>query len=230
MVPDSPSNFKADAPETYLRESLKRMKIDTCDIYLVHGHIHARSISSVAKSLSECVEKGLTKCVGVANYSADDMLQMRDELAKYDIPLAVNQVEFNVLRRFPESSGLLAKCKENGIVLQSYSSLAQGRLTGKYTAEREPPSSYRFSSYPMKDLKPTIDVLEAIARDRKVATSAVALNYNLSKGISPVVGFRNAGQVEQNVQCLGWRLSLDEVKRIDEVSLEGKKTVLWQQG
>jgi len=82
----------------------------------------------------------------------------------------------------------------------------------------------------MKDLKPTIDVLEAISRERKVSTSAVALNYNLSKGISPVVGFRNPAQVKQNVQCLGWRLSLDEINRIDEVSLEGKKTVLWQQG
>jgi len=91
VVPDSPANFKADAPETYLRESLKRMKVDQCDIYLVHGHIHARSIPSVAKSLADCVENGLTKCVGVANYSADDMLQMRDELAEYGIPLATNQ-------------------------------------------------------------------------------------------------------------------------------------------
>lgn len=230
VVPDSPSNFKASAPEDTLRESNKRMNIETCDIYLVHGHIHARSIATVAKSLADCVEKKLTHCVGVANYSKEDMLQMRDELAKYNIPLATNQVEFNVLRRFPETSGLLETCKKEGIILQSYSSLAQGRLTGKYTAEREPPKTYRFSQYPMKDLEGTIKVLEDIGRARGVSTSAVALNYNLSKGIVPVVGFRNPAQVEQNVQALGWRLTVEECKRIDEVSLEGKKTVLWQQG
>lgn len=154
---------------------------------------------------------------------------MRDELAKYDIPLVTNQVEFSVLRRYPETSGLIETCRENDIVLQSYSSLAQGRLTGKYTAQHEPPPSYRFSSYPMKDLQPTIEVLEAIGKERGVSTAAVALNYNLSKGVVPVVGFRNPAQVEQDGECFGWRLSVEEVKRLDGVSLEGKRTVLWQQ-
>lgn len=135
------------------------------------------------------------------------MLQMRDELAKYDIPLAVNQVEFNVLRRFPETSGLLQTCKEEGIIMQSYSSLAQGRLTGKYTKDREPPKSYRFSSYPMSELEGTIKVLEEIARERKVATSAVALNYNLSKGVVPVVGFRNFSSSE--AECRVSRLAVE---------------------
>jgi len=206
------------------------MNLSTIDIYLVHGHIHARSIASVAASLASCIEQGLTKCVGVANYSTEDMLTMRDELAKYGVPLALNQVEFSVLRRLPETSGLLETCKREGIVMQSYSSLAQGRLTGKYTKDREPPSSYRFSSYPMKDLEETISVLEEIGRERGVSTAAVALNYNLSKGVAPVVGFRNPAQVEQNVQALGWRLSVEEVKKIDAVSLEGKATALWQQG
>lgn len=230
VVPDNVRNLTESAPETYLRESLDRMGIETCDIYLVHGHIHPRSIATVAKSLADCVEKKLTHAVGVANYSKEDMMQMKEELMKYGIPLATNQVEYNVLRRYPETSGLLETCKKEGIILQSYSSLAQGRLTGKYTADREPPKSYRFSQYPMKDLEGTIKVLEDIGKSRGISTSAVALNYNMSKGIAPVVGFRNPAQVEQNVQALGWRLSVEEAKRIDEVSLEGKSTILWQQG
>jgi aryl-alcohol dehydrogenase-like predicted oxidoreductase len=64
------------------------------------------------------------------------MISMQQELAQYGVPLAINQVEFSVLRRLPELSGLLQACKERGIVLQSYSSLGQGRLTGKYTNRR----------------------------------------------------------------------------------------------
>jgi len=229
VVPDSIQNISSDAPEINLKESLKRMNLDFVDIYMVHGHIHARSIASVAKSLSNCVEKKMCKAVAVANYDIDSMLEMQKELAKYGIPLGANQCEFSVLRRYPEVHGLLQTCKDNGIVFQSYSSLAQGRLTGKRTPENEPPKSYRFSSYPMKDIMPTVKVLEGIALDRKISTSAVALNYNLSKGILPVVGFRNAGQVEQNLQALGWRLSMEEMKRIDEVSVLGQTTRLWQQ-
>jgi len=58
----------------------------------------------------------------------------------------------------------------------------------------------------------------------------VALDYNLSKGVAPVVGFRSLNQVEQNVQALGWRLSVEEVEKIDAVSLEGKSTAFGEQG
>lgn len=228
VVPSSVHTFAADAPANYLKDSLKRLGVDCVDIYLVHGPIHPRGLGTVAKSLAKCVDEGWTKVVGVANYGIEEMLELADELAKYGVPLATNQVEFNVLRRYAETHGLLDTCKQRGIVLQSYSSLAQGRLTGKYTADHEPPKTYRFSSYPMKDLQPTIDVLQSIAEQRGVSTSAVALNYNLSKGVVPVVGFRSAGQVEQNLQCLGWRLSLEEMDRIDAVSLDGKTTKLWQ--
>jgi len=229
VVPDSIKNLSADAPANYLKESLKRMGLDYVDVYMVHGHIHARSIASVAKSLADCVENKWAKVIAVANYNVEDMLHMQKELAQYGIPLAANQCEFSVLRRYPETHGMLDACRENGIVFQSYSSLAQGRLTGRYTAEHEPPKTYRFSSYAMKDLQQTITVLESIAKARKISTSAVTLNYNLSKGVMPVVGFRHRGQVEQNLEALGWRLSLEEMQRIDEVSLEGKATVLWQQ-
>jgi len=158
------------------------------------------------------------------------MLQMRDELAKYDVPLATNQCEYSILRRYPETSGLLQACRENNIVFQSYSSLAQGRLTGKYTKDNPPPKEYRFSSYPMEDLEPTLRVVESIAKARGVSMSAVALNYNISKGVVPVVGIRKPEQAKQNLQALGWRLSEEEIKNLDSVSLEGKKTVLWQQG
>lgn len=197
---------------------------------MVHGHIHPGSIKQVAKGMAECVQQGLAKAVGVANYSADDMLEMADELEKHGVPLATNQVEFHPLRRFPETSGLLQKCKDRGIVMQSYSSLAQGRLTGKYNREHEPPKTYRFSSYPMSEIEPVLQVLDRIARRRGTSLAAVSLNYNLSKGVIPVVGVRSPAQAEQDMQALGWRLSNEEIKEIDAVSFEGKKTSLWQQG
>ena len=231
MIPNITNIFSpSHAPAKMLKESLERMRLDFVDIYLVHGHIHPGSISQVAKGLVECVESGMAKAVGVANYSTEDMIQMADELAKYNIPLATNQCEFSVLRRHPEVHGLLQACKDRGIVFQSYSSLAQGRLTGKYTAEKEPPGTYRFSSYPMKNLEPTVKVLDDIARTRQTSISSVALNYNISKGAIPVVGVRSTVQARQDMKAMGWRLTKEEIIEIDKVSIEGKLTKLWQQG
>ncbi|KAJ4365017.1 hypothetical protein N0V83_008633 [Neocucurbitaria cava] len=218
------------APLKKLETSLKNLGVDYVDIYLVHGPIHVQSISMVAKGMAECVDKGLAKCVGVANYSAEDMIKFAEELAKYDVPLAINQCEFSVLRRKPELSGLLKACKERGIVFQSYSSLAQGRLSGKYNAQNQPPKEYRFSSYDMKDIDPVVDVLRRIGEKHGVKPGAVALNYNLCKGITPVVGLRKVQQAEEDCSSLGWRLTNEEVREIDRVSFEGHITILWQQG
>lgn len=82
----------------------------------------------------------------------------------------------------------------------------------------------------MKDLESTLKVLGEIAEQKGVSVAAVALNYNLSKGLVPVVGVRNPQQAKQNAEAFGWRLTNEEVLKIDEVSLEGKATALWQQG
>lgn len=230
-----PDNFKniftpASAPYKMLKASLERMKLDYMDVYMVHGHIHAGSIKQVAKSLADCVDEGLCKVVAVANYGVEDMLQMKEELAKYDIPLELNQCEYHVMRRLPETEGMLRTCREKGIQFQSYSSLAQGRLTGKWTPDNEPPKTYRFSSYPIKEIQHTLDVVKRIAEKRGVSMAAVALNYNISKGVNPVVGVRNLEQAKSNLQAFGWRLTDEEIREMDSVSIEGKHTKLWQQG
>lgn len=70
------------APLKKLETSCKNLRIDCVDIYLVHGPIHVQSIGMIAKSMAECVEQGLTKCFGVANYSAEDMIKFANELAR----------------------------------------------------------------------------------------------------------------------------------------------------
>ncbi|KAK4455160.1 alcohol dehydrogenase [Podospora aff. communis PSN243] len=221
-----------DAPVKSLRGSLERLGLEYVDIYLIHGLIHPQSIAHAAEGMAKCVELGLAKAIGVANYDRDDMLQMKTELVKYNIPLSVNQCEFNVLRRYPEISdeGVMKTCRAEGIIFQSYSSLAQSRLSGKHNVENPPPKTCRFSNYDMEVVDPIVDVLRKIGQQRGKNVPSVALNYNISKGALPLVGIKNPEQARDVVDALGWRLTRDEVIEIDKVSIEGKKTVLWQQG
>lgn len=217
-------------PERKLLESLTRLGVDCVDVYLVDGPIHLSMISTVAKELADCVNSGKAKSVGVANYSKEDMIKMDNELATFNVPLAVNQCEYSLIRRHPETSGLVRECHERGIVFQGYSSLAEGRLTGKYSRFNEPPRTYRYSSYPMHMLDPTLQTLQRIAEQRQVPMAAVALNFSINKGVLPVVGVRSGPQAEQCLQALGWRLTPDEMGRLESVSIEGATTLLWQHG
>lgn len=219
----------ADAPYKTLKASPERLELDYVDIYLVHGPTHPQSIKTVAEGLAKCVNGGLTRAVGVANYPNEKVLEMKDELAKYNIPLATNQCEYSILRRWPEVHGEINTCSGNGMVFQGYSAIANGRLTGKYTVDHPPSKTYRFSSYPMEDIQETLAVLEKIAKARGKAMASVALNYNISKGVLPVVGIRKPEQARQAIEALGWRLS-EEMVELDRVSVEGTKTMFWQQG
>ena len=219
-----------DALYNQLHNTLKRMNLKYIDCYLVHGHVHASSITQVAKGLAKCVEEGLTKTVGVANYSVDDMLKMKDALAEYDIPLATNQCEYSILRRMPEIEGMLEACKQHNVVFQSYSSVAQGRLTGKYSKDNPPPKEYKFSSYDMEYIEPVLQVQRQLAQKYNVSVTAIALNWNIIKSAVPVVGLRKESQAIEDMQAFGWRLTREEVAELDKHGFQGKLTKLWQQG
>ncbi|CAG8089625.1 unnamed protein product [Penicillium salamii] len=218
--------LQAGGPKSKLRDSLARLRLDYVDIYLVHGPIHPSKISTVAKGMAECVESGMARAVGVANYDTKEMIKMADELAKHGIPLSVSQCEYSVIRRLPEVSGIIRECRKRSICFQGFASLAEGRLSGKYSRFNEPPRRRRFSSYPMHLLEPTINVLKSIGEERRVPVPAIALNYSINKGVLPLVGVRDAEQAEQDMQALGWRLSEDEMRRIEEVSFEGHKSFM----
>ncbi|KAJ5811988.1 hypothetical protein N7474_008289 [Penicillium riverlandense] len=222
--------MQSKGPKRKLKDSLSRLGLDYVDIYLVHGPIHPAMISTVAKGMAECVEAGMTRAVGVCNYDTQEMVKMADELGKNGVPLAVCQCEYSIIRRFPEASGMIRECRKRGICFQGFSSLAEGRLTGKYSETNQPPRTLRFSSYPMHMLEPTVNVLKRIADERRIPVPAVALNYSINKGVVPLVGIRDAEQAEQDMQALGWRLTEDEIKRIEAVSIQGSTSSFFQHG
>ncbi|KAJ5175147.1 uncharacterized protein N7482_001024 [Penicillium canariense] len=222
--------MQSRGPKARLKASLGRLGLGYVDIYLVDGPTHGSMISTVAQGLADCVEAGMTRAVGVANYDTQEMIQMADELAELNVPLAVAQCEYSVIRRLPEVSGMIRECKKRSICFQGFASLAEGRLTGKYSSLNEPRRTLRFSSYPMHMLEPTINVLKSIAAERRVPVPAVALNYSINKGVVPLVGVRTVEQAEQNMQALGWRLTEDEIHRIEKFSIQGNTSSLMQHG
>lgn len=217
-----------------LEASLGRLQIPYVDLYQIHGPISLRSASALADALAVVVEAGLTLAVGVSNYSIKETTRIHRELADRGVPLASNQIEFSLLRRRPETTGLLRRCQELGVVPIAYSPIGQGRLTGKYSATNPPPKGRNFSAHPMEAVDRVVAVLREIGAAHEDRTpSEVALRWIIDKGVVPIPGAKNARQAADNAGALGWRLEQAEIDALDAVALDGTSSLanrFWQHG
>lgn len=143
------------------------------------------------------------------------------KLKQRGIKLATNQIQMSLLYRWPIENGLLETCKELDVNVLSYSPLALGFLTGKYNKSYFPsgPRS-KIAEELFKDdaFDGLLAAMDTIAKKHDASTSQVALNWTRAKGTIPIPGARNLKQVKQNLACLDWSLSSDEMKALDDAS------------
>lgn len=235
-----PSPWKLDVRRSLmaaLRASLDRLGLPAVDLYQIHGPVSLRGHAALADALADAHGAGLVRAVGVSNYSVRETQAMAAALAERGLALATNQIEFSLLRRIPETSGLLAACADLGVVPLAYSPIGQGRLTGKYNAQNRPKGRRNFSDHPMEVVDDVVAVLRRVgeAHDGKTP-SQVALNWIMAKGAVPIPGAKNQAQASENAGALGWDLTAEELAELDHAALvrvggiAGLKTRLWQHG
>ena len=111
-----------------LDASLSRLGKQTMDLYYIHFPYTLLSIETLMDLMAQAVAAGKVRAVGVSNFSAKQMRRAATRLARYHIPLAANQVRYNLLHRQPEWNGVLAACRELNVALVAYRPLERGRL------------------------------------------------------------------------------------------------------
>lgn len=203
-----------------LKGSLERLGLGSVDLYQIHWPSLVMSTETMMEGMMECVKQGLTRTVGVSNFGKNHMLRAYSTLAQHGFPLASNQVHYSLLNREVEKNGTLARCKDLGIRLIAYSPLEKGLLTGKYSTENPPPG-IRGSQYSelLKKLAPVVKLLQETGQTHGGKTvSQVALNWLICKGALPIPGAKNQQQAEMNAGGAGWRLTEEEVARLDEAT------------
>ncbi|MCB1259126.1 MAG: aldo/keto reductase, partial [Acidimicrobiales bacterium] len=157
------------------RASLDRLGVEAIDLYQIHGPISLRGHDAIADALAAAHADGLVRAVGVSNYSVGETRKIDAALRARGLRLASNQVEMSLLRRAPETSGLLATCAELGVVVLAYSPIGQGRLTGKYSADNPPPGRRDFSKHPMAIVDEVVAVTRRIGEAHDRTPAQVAL-------------------------------------------------------
>jgi aryl-alcohol dehydrogenase-like predicted oxidoreductase len=204
-----------------LQGSLKRLGLPSVDLYQVHQPIPPVNPETWMMAMTEAVQAGLIKGVGVSNYDRDWTQRAYDTLIREGIPLTSNQVEYSLLDRKIEKNGLLKQCQELGVTVIAYSPMAMGILSGKYTPAN-PPRGIRAGRYGRRLLEKVAQLVTLMkkvgANHAGKTASQVAINWCICKGTLPIPGAKNLQQAEQNAGALGWRLTSDEVAQLDEAS------------
>ena len=215
-----PWRFTKGALPRALKGSLARIAVESVDLYQIHWPSPIMSTDRLMEGLAECVKSGMTRTAGVSNFGQSRMVAAYSSLARHNIPLASNQVHYSLLNREVEKDGTLARCKELGVRLIAYSPIEKGLLSGKYSPDTPPPGS-RAASYSgiLPKLGPLLKLMTVIGQDHGGKSNAqVALNWTICKGALPIPGAKNAEQAQQNAGALGWKLTEEEVARLDEMS------------
>ena len=208
-----------------LKNSLERLGLERVDLYQIHWATPIVSPEILMDWMAELVKDGLIRTVGISNFNPAQTLRAYTSLARKGIPLASNQMEYNLLNRSIEKNGLLARCKELGIRVIAYSPIAKGFLTGKYTPDKLPPGPRATNAAAtLQRIQPLIKLMTKIGQDHGGKSNAqVALNWCICKGTLPIPGAKNAEQARQNAGALGWKLTPEEVVQLDKASDEVAK-------
>jgi aryl-alcohol dehydrogenase-like predicted oxidoreductase len=187
-------------------------------VYLLHFPLPPVALETWADALADAVQAGLTRSVGVSNCSARQTRRAHAALLARGVPLACNEVEYSLLKRAPESTGLLSACRELGVTLIAYRPLVMGMLSGKYTAEH-PPAGMRsllFGRSYLARLQPLIGAMKRIGESHgRTSASQVAINWVICKGALPIPGAKDEKQARENAGAMGWRLSEKEIAELE---------------
>ena len=210
-----------------LEASLKRLGTDYIDVYWVHAWDRFTPIEETMRALDDQVRLGKVLYVGFSDAPAWLVAQANTlaELRGWS-PFAGIQVQYNLAERTPERE-LLPMAKAFGLAVTAWSPLAGGVLTGKYGKTTEEPRRLAPGD-PMyaalvneRSTGIAEEVLE-LAHETGRTPSQVALNWlrqrQTAGNIMPILGCRSERQVKDNLGCVDFELSAEDLTRLDEVS------------
>ena len=177
--------------------SLRRLDIDTIDLYQVHWPSRSTPIEETMRAMEALVDSGRIRYIGVSNFSTKELAEAQAALDHH--PIVSNQVLYNLRRREIERT-LLPYCQRHAVTVIAYTPLDSGRLAG---------GSGLFSSRGTK-------VLQEVAEQHGKTPAQVALNWCVSHdNVIAIPKSDSVSRTAENCGASDWRLSAEDMARLD---------------
>ena len=198
-------------------DSLRRLRVDTIDLYYQHRVDPGVPIEDVAGAVKDLIAAGKVRHFGLSEPGPETLRR-----AHAVQPVAAVQSEYSLWWRLPEAD-VLPICEELGIGFVPYSPLGRGFLTGKidettpFGSNDNRTSLPRFTTEARRANRPVVDLLARIG-DRKRATPAqIALAWLLARKpwIVPIPGTTKLDRLEENIAAASIELTPEDLRSID---------------
>lgn len=211
-------NGKPEYVKSACDASLKRLGVETIDLYYQHRVDPNVPIEETVGAMAELVQSGKVRAIGLSEAPPEIIRR-----AQAVHPISALQTEYSLWSRFPEED-ILATTRELGITFVSYSPLGRGFLTGQIKRfedlaeddwRRENP---RFMGENFAKNLVLVERITEIAEDKGVPPAQLALAWVLAQGedIVTIPGTKRIAYLEQNVGALEVELTEEDLARIDE--------------
>ncbi|MEX2290166.1 MAG: aldo/keto reductase [Mycobacteriales bacterium] len=204
--------------------SLRRLGVDVIDLYYQHRVDPDTPVEETFGALGELVADGKVRYLGISEAAPDTIRRAHATAA-----LSAVQTEYSLFTRDVEDDGVLATTRELGIGFVAYSPLGRGFLSGRIRSVDDLAdddfrrSSPRFQGANFARNLEVLDHVIAIARDKGVTPSQLALAWVLARGedVVPIPGTRRTTNLEENVAALEIELTADDLAALERAAPAG---------
>ncbi len=222
-------NSKPEHIKQVVEGSLKRLKVETIDLYYQHRVDPDVPIEDTAGAVKELIQAGKVKHFGMSEASAKTIRR-----AHAVQPVAAVQSEYSLWWRKPEQE-VIPTLEELGIGFVPYSPLGKGFLTGAIDENKKFDSSDFRSSLPrfapeaLKANQALVELLGGIAKRKKATPAQIALAWLLAQKpwIVPIPGTTKLNRLEENIGAVAVELTANDLRDIDaaasKITVEGAR-------
>ena len=213
--------YKFNGKQSVIEEcerSLKRLQTDYIDLYQMHWPDSVTPIEDTMEALDILRQQGKIRAVGLCNCPVDLMNKANGLLR-----ISTNQVAYSMVNRGIEKD-LVPNCIEQNIGILPHTSLQKGILTGKIRPghnfnegdHRANNAFFKLENH--LEIMRMLDSLQPIAHNRNISLAQLVINWTIQQPAvtSVLVGARNKEQMRDNIQAVNFKLSNDEMLRIQE--------------
>ncbi|HEX7358956.1 MAG TPA: aldo/keto reductase [Bryobacteraceae bacterium] len=219
-------------------DSLRRLNTDRIDIYHMHGFDAVTPIEETLSTLDTLVKSGKVRYIACSNFSGWHLMKSLAVSERYGWARYVgHQVYYSLAGREYEWE-LMPLGLEEKVGALIWSPLGWGRLTGKIRRGANLPEVSRLHKtagagpqIPNEYLYKVVDALDEVAQETGKIIPQIALNWLLQRPTvaTVIVGARNEEQLRQNLGASGWKLTADQMKKLDDASAVQKAYPYWHQ-
>ena len=220
-------SLRRDSIRRECEASLKRLRVDSIDLYQIHWNKPAEEVEEGVETVAELQREGKVKHIGVSNFTVEEM-----EMARRIAPIVSLQPPYSILDRHIEPE-ILPYCGEQNIGVIVYSPMKSGLLSGRMSRQRVadfPPDDLRRSrpEFQEPELSRNLRVADKLTeigsrRGKSAAEVAVAWTLRRPEVTATIVGMRHGEHVE-GIKCAAELfLSQGEIDEIERI-LKGSET------